>query len=31
VLEHWADFDKRFGILRSRTDVQRAFAFDLAR
>jgi putative hydroxymethylpyrimidine transport system substrate-binding protein len=31
VLERWADFDKRFGILRHRIDVQRAFAFDLAR
>jgi NitT/TauT family transport system substrate-binding protein/putative hydroxymethylpyrimidine transport system substrate-binding protein len=30
VLERWADFDKRFGILRHRIDVQRAFAFDLA-
>ena len=30
VLERWADFDKRFGILRDRIDVQRAFAFDLA-
>jgi NitT/TauT family transport system substrate-binding protein/putative hydroxymethylpyrimidine transport system substrate-binding protein len=30
VLERWADFDKRFGILRRRPDVERAFAFDLA-
>lgn len=29
VLERWADFDKRFGILRRRPDVGRAFAFDL--
>jgi putative hydroxymethylpyrimidine transport system substrate-binding protein len=29
VLERWADFDKRFGILRHRPDVERAFAFDL--
>jgi NitT/TauT family transport system substrate-binding protein/putative hydroxymethylpyrimidine transport system substrate-binding protein len=27
VLERWADFDERFGILRHRIDVQRAFAF----
>jgi putative hydroxymethylpyrimidine transport system substrate-binding protein len=30
VLERWADFDERFGILRHRIDVQRAFAFDPA-
>jgi putative hydroxymethylpyrimidine transport system substrate-binding protein len=30
VLERWADFDKRFGIVHDRPDVQRAFAFDLA-
>jgi hypothetical protein len=30
VLERWADFDERFGILRHRIDVQRAVAFDLA-
>jgi putative hydroxymethylpyrimidine transport system substrate-binding protein len=30
VLERWADFDERFGILRRRPDVRRAFAFDLA-
>jgi len=29
VLERWADFDKRFGILERRPDVERAFAFDL--
>lgn len=29
ALERWADFDKRFGILQHRLDVQRAFAFDL--
>jgi NitT/TauT family transport system substrate-binding protein/putative hydroxymethylpyrimidine transport system substrate-binding protein len=29
VLERWADFDKRFGILRHRPNVDRAFAFDL--
>jgi putative hydroxymethylpyrimidine transport system substrate-binding protein len=29
VLERWADFDKRFGILKRRPDVNRAFAFDL--
>jgi putative hydroxymethylpyrimidine transport system substrate-binding protein len=29
VLERWADFDKRFGILQRRPDVERAFAFDL--
>lgn len=29
VLERWADFDKRFGILKRRPDVSRAFAFDL--
>jgi putative hydroxymethylpyrimidine transport system substrate-binding protein len=30
VLERWADFDERFGILPRRPDVERAFAFDLA-
>jgi putative hydroxymethylpyrimidine transport system substrate-binding protein len=30
VLERWADFDKRFGIVHDRPSVQRAFAFDLA-
>jgi putative hydroxymethylpyrimidine transport system substrate-binding protein len=30
ALERWADFDKRFGILEHRLDVQRAFAFGLA-
>jgi hypothetical protein len=29
VLERWADFDARFGILPHRPDVERAFAFDL--
>jgi putative hydroxymethylpyrimidine transport system substrate-binding protein len=29
VLERWADFDKRFGILQRRPDVERAFDFDL--
>jgi putative hydroxymethylpyrimidine transport system substrate-binding protein len=29
VLERWADFDKRFGILERRPDVERAFAFDV--
>jgi putative hydroxymethylpyrimidine transport system substrate-binding protein len=29
ALEQWADFDKRFGILKRRPDVNRAFAFDL--
>lgn len=27
TLERWADFDKRFGILKRRLDVERAFAF----
>ena len=31
VLERWADFDARIGILPRRPDVARAFAFDLAR
>ena len=31
VLERWADFDARFGILKERPDVDRLFAFDLAR
>jgi putative hydroxymethylpyrimidine transport system substrate-binding protein len=30
ALERWADFDKRFGILEHRPDVQRTFAFDVA-
>jgi hypothetical protein len=30
ALERWADFDGRFGILRHRPNVDRAFAFDLA-
>jgi putative hydroxymethylpyrimidine transport system substrate-binding protein len=29
ALEQWADFDKRFGILKRRPAVDRAFAFDL--
>jgi putative hydroxymethylpyrimidine transport system substrate-binding protein len=29
VLERWADFDERFGILERRPNVQRAFVFDL--
>jgi putative hydroxymethylpyrimidine transport system substrate-binding protein len=29
VLERWADFDERFGILERRPDVERAFVFDL--
>jgi len=28
-LERWASFDERFGILRSRPDVERAFALGL--
>ena len=31
ALEGWAEFDARFGILRRRPDVRRAFAFDLSR
>jgi NitT/TauT family transport system substrate-binding protein/putative hydroxymethylpyrimidine transport system substrate-binding protein len=31
VLERWADFDARIGIVDERPDVDRAFAFDLAR
>jgi NitT/TauT family transport system substrate-binding protein/putative hydroxymethylpyrimidine transport system substrate-binding protein len=31
VLERWASFDARFGIVRHRPDVERAFAFDVAR
>jgi putative hydroxymethylpyrimidine transport system substrate-binding protein len=31
VLERWAAFDARFGIVKSRPDVDRAFAFDVAR
>jgi putative hydroxymethylpyrimidine transport system substrate-binding protein len=30
VLERWADFDDRFGILDGRPDVNRLFAFDVA-
>ena len=30
LLERWASFDARFGILESRPDVDRAFAFDVA-
>jgi putative hydroxymethylpyrimidine transport system substrate-binding protein len=30
VLERWAAFDARFGILERRPDVDRAFAFDVA-
>jgi putative hydroxymethylpyrimidine transport system substrate-binding protein len=30
ALERWADFDARFGILKRRPDVDRAFAFDLS-
>jgi putative hydroxymethylpyrimidine transport system substrate-binding protein len=30
ALERWADFDKRFGVLRHRPDVERAFALDLS-
>ena len=29
ALERWSDFDERFGILKARPDVDRAFAFDL--
>jgi putative hydroxymethylpyrimidine transport system substrate-binding protein len=29
VVERWADFDARIGIVHRRTDVGRAFAFDL--
>lgn len=31
VLERWADWDARFGIVRRRPDVGRAFAFAVAR
>jgi putative hydroxymethylpyrimidine transport system substrate-binding protein len=31
VLERWASFDARFGIVRRRPDVDRAFDFDVAR
>jgi putative hydroxymethylpyrimidine transport system substrate-binding protein len=31
VLERWADFDARFGIVRRRPDLDRTFAFDVAR
>jgi NitT/TauT family transport system substrate-binding protein/putative hydroxymethylpyrimidine transport system substrate-binding protein len=31
ALEGWADFDTRFGILKRRPDLDRAFAFDLLR
>ena len=30
VLERWADFDARFGIVRPRPDVERAFDFTVA-
>jgi ABC-type nitrate/sulfonate/bicarbonate transport system substrate-binding protein len=29
ALQRWADFDARFGILKRRPDVERAFVFDL--
>jgi hypothetical protein len=29
VLERWADFDARIGIVDRRPDVERAFAFDI--
>jgi NitT/TauT family transport system substrate-binding protein/putative hydroxymethylpyrimidine transport system substrate-binding protein len=29
VLERWADFDARIGIVDRRPDVDRAFAFDV--
>lgn len=29
ALERWAEFDSRFGILKRRPDVRRAFVFDL--
>jgi putative hydroxymethylpyrimidine transport system substrate-binding protein len=31
ALDRWARFDARFGIVRRRPDVRRAFAFDVAR
>jgi hypothetical protein len=31
VLERWADFDARVGILARRPNVARAFAFDVGR
>jgi putative hydroxymethylpyrimidine transport system substrate-binding protein len=31
VLDRWAAFDARFGIVRRRPDVARAFAFDVVR
>ncbi|HEX8067414.1 MAG TPA: ABC transporter substrate-binding protein [Thermoleophilaceae bacterium] len=31
VLERWADFDARFGIVRRRPDVAHGFVFDLVR
>ncbi|MEA2284333.1 MAG: putative hydroxymethylpyrimidine transport system substrate-binding protein, partial [Solirubrobacteraceae bacterium] len=31
VLERWADFDERLGIVKRRPDVGAAFAFDVAR
>jgi len=31
VLERWASFDTRFGIVRRRPDVDRAFDFGVAR
>jgi putative hydroxymethylpyrimidine transport system substrate-binding protein len=30
ALERWADFDQRFGILKRRIDVDRAFVFDFS-
>jgi putative hydroxymethylpyrimidine transport system substrate-binding protein len=30
AIERWADFDKRYGILKRRLDVQHAFVFGLA-
>jgi putative hydroxymethylpyrimidine transport system substrate-binding protein len=31
VLEQWADFDARIGLVKGRPDVQRAFAFEVRR
>jgi NitT/TauT family transport system substrate-binding protein/putative hydroxymethylpyrimidine transport system substrate-binding protein len=31
VLEEWADFDARIGIVEERPDVERAFDFNVAR
>ena len=30
MLERWADFDARIGLVDERPDVAEAFAFDLA-